>query len=72
MKQLRLDFSILSIKKFVSSSELNSLFKRHSLAVEISKFSNSLIRDCDPMDPSGLDATMRSSFYSTRNGGFNA
>jgi hypothetical protein len=23
------------------------------------------------MDPTGIDATMRSSFYSTRNGGFN-
>ena len=23
------------------------------------------------MDPAGIDATMRSSFYSTRNGGFN-
>jgi hypothetical protein len=27
-----------------------------------SKMSNSLVRDCDPV---GLDATMRSSFYST-------
>lgn len=31
----------------------------------VSKMSNSLVRDCDPM---GLDQTMRSSFYSTRDG----
>lgn len=30
-----------------------------------SKMSNSLIRDCDG---AGIDATMRSSFYSTQNG----
>lgn len=34
-------------------------------ASTISKMSNSLIRDCDP---AGLDATMRSSFYSTKDG----
>ena len=33
-----------------------------------SKMSNSFVRD---YDPAGLDETMRSSFYSTRNGGFN-
>ena len=38
----RFDFSILSIKNFVSSSELNSFFRRHSLAVEISKFLKSV------------------------------
>lgn len=32
-----------------------------------SKMSNSLVKHSDP---AGLDATMRSSFYSTRNGGF--
>ena len=33
-----------------------------------SKMSNSFIRD---YDPAGIDDTMRSSFYSTKNGGFN-
>ena len=34
--------------------------------------SNSLIRDLDPQgDPAGIDATMRTSFYSTRGEGFN-
>jgi len=34
--------------------------------------SNSLIRDLDPqIDPAGIDATMRTSFYSTRGEGFN-
>ena len=42
MKQFRFDFSILSIKNSVSSSELNSFFRRHSLAVEISKFLKSV------------------------------
>lgn len=32
--------------------------------------SNSFARKFD-MDPTGIDATMRSSFYSSRNGGFN-
>ena len=32
--------------------------------------SNSFARKFE-MDPTGIDATMRSSFYSTRNGGFN-
>ena len=32
--------------------------------------SNSFARKFD-MDPTGMDATMRSSFYSTRNEGFN-
>ena len=48
----------------------------------VSKMSNSFVRDCEPMagmmgghkgsrnDPSGLDQTMRSSFYSVRNGGY--
>ena len=30
--------------------------------------SNSFVRD---YDPAGIDDTMRTSFYSTRNGGFN-
>ena len=34
--------------------------------------SNSLLRDIDPKaDPAGIDASMRSSFYSTRGEGFN-
>jgi len=38
----------------------------------ISGMSNSLVRDFDPqIDPAGIDATMRTSFYSTRGEGFN-
>lgn len=62
------------------SSRPQSAITGHSSTV--SKMSNSFVRDCEPMadmmgsrkgsrnDPSGLDQTMRSSFYSTRNGGF--
>lgn len=62
------------------SSRPQSAITGHSSTV--SKMSNSFARDCDPMadmmgsrkgsrnDPSGLDQTMRSSFYSTRNGGY--
>lgn len=62
------------------SSRPQSAITGHSSTV--SKMSNSFVRDCDPMaemmgsrkgsrnDPSGLDQTMRSSFYSTRNGGY--
>jgi hypothetical protein len=62
------------------SSRPQSAVTGHSSTV--SKMSNSFVRDCEPMagmmsshkgsrdDPSGLDQTMRSSFYSTRNDGY--
>lgn len=65
------------------SSRPQSAVTGHSSTV--SKMSNSFVRDCEPMadmmgchkgsrntDPSGLDQTMRSSFYSTRNGDYSA
>ena len=64
----------------MSGSRPQSAMTGHSSS--FSKLSNSFVRDCDPMDdmvgrsggkndPAGFDQTMRSSFYSTRNGGFN-
>ena len=64
----------------ISGSRPQSAATGHSSS--FSKLSNSFVRDYDPMDnmaersggnndPSGFDQTMRSSFYSTRNGGFN-